>query len=259
MWQKPPLGAQIEYRIPGLVACWPMNENSGTTIFDLSQGSNNGVITTASWTIDELWSAINFEAGSENINCGSKSVLDDMFSFSVVAWIKPDATNTTGSIAAKGSSAEWQFHYFHGAAQQLLRFEVDYDTTNCLAYTATTLDLSGGWHQVAATFDGGLKRGWVFCDGLDVTSTQTDGVGTRTSDASRDFLMGNNRLNTADFLGDIGYEMLFNRVLGPGEIAMLCRAPFWMFQREVIELWAATSGAAPPAGIPIFRRRIEAA
>ena len=50
-----------EFRSGSLVAYWPMDENSGTTIYDETVNNNDGTVNGAVWTIGKSGSGLNFD------------------------------------------------------------------------------------------------------------------------------------------------------------------------------------------------------
>ncbi len=85
-----------------LVAYWPMNKGSGNVAYDESDNGvhdNDGSLNSiASWTADRLGSAgsaLDFNANSLHMDCGSDSSLN-VSSLTLAAWIKP----TSGVVNA---------------------------------------------------------------------------------------------------------------------------------------------------------------
>lgn len=85
--QKPPLGVQLDFGNPltnGLVGCWLINENGGSTIYDISGNKNNGSMknmsltpsTTSGWgNIINSGSSVSFDGTDDYIDCGKNSIL----------------------------------------------------------------------------------------------------------------------------------------------------------------------------------------
>lgn len=254
--QKPYLGTLLNTSHPlarGLVGYWLMNEGVGNKVCDLSKNNNAGT-----FGGDTFWGAGRFGpttvyGGTDDIiNCGTEKVLQPTSVTLIVSLTRNTQADSHGTIAAQTDGSKGYAMYVTQTTRELWWAHSRNWAVNSTGYFVTNPAI------VALAYDefAGTR---VYADGMLI---DTDGnTGALDYDAGTVFTIGM-RLDSVglDFAGRVDFVIVYNRALSHQEIAQLYRDPFCMFKQVPIELWAAaTAGAAPPAGIPIFRRRRECA
>ncbi len=256
---KPVLGSQLQYGhrlATGLVGLWLFNEGSGLKVFDLSGNGNTGVIggTSPSWTAGKFGSVINLPGTDEHILVEPSPTLFCPSAMTLIIWINP--------ITASYTSDEYFYcMYDHGGGKRTWAigiesngniFKIITSTDGTAVETdETSTVVQTGWHQIAFVADN-ITTLWDF---------YYDGVYKETLDARAyadlgSFLtIGALSPTNSHFASQVDVASLYCRGLSASEIEKLYREPFCMFERDPIELWVGSVGAAA-AGIVILRRRI---
>ena len=242
----------------GLVGIWPMMpyEVGGNKVFDLSGNGNTGTLQAdVAWISGKYGPAIQF-VGNDYISLGTpanKPSLDVDYctivasvvinaNLAQIGAIYSNSYNSGLYLAISNSEKLLLYHKSEGNA---------YDT-----YAPNITLTIGQRYQVVAVYDGITKD--LYVDGV---YREGEALGAKSGplDWSTGIIRIGGNVNAADNT-TIDYCFVYNRPLSASEIALLYREPFCMFERDPIELWVGSVGVgAPPAGIPIFRRRIEAA
>ena len=243
---KPRLGTPFNkgHRLAkGLVGLWLMNENTGTTLNDLSGNGNTGVITGATWVAGKFGSTLNY-AGVHYVtidNAKLNSVFDVGNPWSIVVWFNCGTLAGGWSwIWSKGFTS-WESPYYQidiRVNEATSRIETRIWNTDGTVFlqsnTGADADITiNEWHQVAMVFDGANLYNYL--DGV-LYSTDTESSGTQAQ-YDTDIAIGSHLklINSAyGFNGKIDQNLIYNRALSASEIAQLYREPFAMFGRDDI-------------------------
>ncbi|MCR4315761.1 MAG: hypothetical protein NUW37_05345 [Planctomycetes bacterium] len=225
----------------GLLGYWKLDETSTPTL-DSSGYGNSGTwagdpnAVTGSTNIGyRNPQSLEFDAGeADRVNVGSPETLDDIEAMSISAWIYADTRGGTGTEAAKGmiltkadsiGNNGWLFGFRGSTYNWALRFRVTYSTQNLLVIFNDTPGLAGGWHHVCVTWDGGTTASSsikLYIDGTVVDhQVDTNGTGSRVTDASQNLSIGNSASGTNNWDGKLDDVRLYDRVFTAGEIAKL--------------------------------------
>ena len=146
------------------VALWPMDEGSGTDVYDSTPYGNDGVITGATWTSGYYGSALYFDAGDYVTVPDSESV-DITVPFSISAWINAENYGSYNCIVDKheyssGLSYGYTFYLNDGK----LLFTLYCGENGDRNVFGSTDIRNQGWHHVKAEWDGKYVR--VYLDGV---------------------------------------------------------------------------------------------
>lgn len=258
---KPVLGSQLEmgHRLAtGLVFGGFFNEGSGTIIQDLSGNGNTGTLLGGdiTWGGGKFGTALNFPGTSGDYIsvANSPTVNITNNSLTISAWIK----RATDTAYFEGIVSKWiaaQQYFFVVWSDDKLSLYVH--TGSAVGVLSTSTIALNRWTHVVGVYNGIDLR--LYIDGI-LNCTPVECTGALTSRANDLFLGTGSTTTDQLFNGQISDILIYNRALSPSEIALLYIEPFCMFEREPIELWVGSVGAgAPPAGIPILRRRRECA
>lgn len=251
---KPPLGTPLNLNHPltrGMVACWLFNEGMGDQVHDLISG-NDGQLTNfaiprtviSGWNPGDSGAALEFDNDDDFIDIGTKA----LFGLAAVSVAVKVRTNQVAIEREIVSKADFGYRLMLSAASPYrFQFNTNGSFKNGFSGIGATV---GKWHSGVGTFDG-IAR--CYMDGQDGTSqadtalVTTDNqltIGVRASDTT-----------TNNWHGGIEYVYIYNRALSAVEVMALHIAPYQMFGFDPWAWLSVVVGA--PAGIEIFRRRIE--
>jgi len=252
-FRKPNLGHRLSRNLVGF---WLGNGGKGDTkVYDLSGYNNTGTLqgTAPSWTSGKFGSAILLPGTDEYIDCGNKTSLNVVSSFTIIISI---TLNQFTTEAGWDSRIVWFYPIGNNSIQLCsadagadleadgFLIKVIHDTN--IKQVASIGQVTGKRYLVVATYDGTTPH--LYIDGILSEGGTLDGVPGVGN-------MGNLRIGSRDddkAATDclLDYVMIYNRALSKEEITYLYQKPFCMFGYDPIELWsAATLGAAPPVGM----------
>jgi CSLREA domain-containing protein len=198
---------QEDVDIPGAVAVWRFDESAGSTAIDSTLATNDGTVAGALRTTGRVGGALDFNGSSDLVTTAANPALPTGSSpYSIVAWIRPDAMGAKGIVG-------WG-NYGTGNQVNALRLTptglMNYWWNNDLS--ATTADLTGAWHHVAATWDGVTRR--LYLDGTQVAQDNPTGLAVPST---ANFAIG--RTYTGElFDGKIDEVGLFDRGLSTADV-----------------------------------------
>jgi hypothetical protein len=112
------------------------------------------------------------------------------------------------------------------AENNQIKMLVDYTTTD-LVRPSVAVITPGTWYHVVVTWTGSgtATNAKIYVDGGEVSyATSTDGSGTRVSDATANFSIGNDSTEARTFDGSLDSVAVFNRVLTTNEILAIYRS-----------------------------------
>ena len=194
----------------GLISTWHFNEGSGTTAFDAT-GSNNGVISGASWTDGISGDALDFDGNGGNVTIPNSSTINltnDQLSLS--CWFKKSEIQDDGAF------------FFHN-----MKYILRIDKNGKISFAIYNPDwqnltipwsdriIDTDWHYVAATYDGSVMK--IYVDGVYLASKNTTG---NLRSSSADLKIGS-QTTTSKFDGIIDEVLLYNTALTEPEVALI--------------------------------------
>ena len=210
--QGSPLQIQFTCPTPGLVAWWPAEGNA-----DDVAGSHNGTLQNgATFAPGKVGSAFSLNGTNANVSIPDAPALRFTNAMSVAGWIKTTA-GTDRYIATKHEDS---FYFAVGGgsvAPHMLSLWLNGVSSSW--FTGVTPVDDGQWHHVAATYDGATMR--LYVDGhLDNSAAST---GSITSSGTFGMLIGarSDGTNASNFAGLIDELSVYNRAIGPAEVAAL--------------------------------------
>lgn len=155
------------------------------------------------------------------IDLGSPAAMDDLGSQTVIAYCRPTSTSVTGYLYAKGDSGGGGPRLTIAQTSGYPSFGADSGTDvapNKVADTAVTLS---SWQHIQATWDGSLNASginlYINAGAALGSSTATDGGGSLVSDASLNVFLLNRTGLGREFVGDVAYVAVWDRVLSDSE------------------------------------------
>ena len=175
--------------------------------------------------------ACDFTGGTDRVDFGSPSALDNLAQISVTAIIKADSiSNLANGLFPRFVSKEtgWNFAVSNfGGASGRLSFAVPYSTTSLIVEGTTDQINTTDTFVICVTWDGSTTASTsvkLYVNGVESAySTQTNGAGTRTDDAASNLIIGNRNAADRGFDGRISEVGIWDAVLTASEIAQLAQ------------------------------------
>lgn len=230
--QKPRLGTPINKATAcklGLVACYLFNDNPpllGKT-YDLSGNNNTGTLVAGTHSVPgKFGPALSFDGTGDYVSLTKPIQFADNVPWTVLFRAKQDVSGANGMVLANATGVG--FIWCSGGDSLWFRTAEDTDTK----FTEVT-DFTS-YHDWVLT-PSGTQNISLYKDGVLVATKEAASYNTSLNIG----LIGRAVTHTTlDLDGQIEYVMIFNRTLSAGEIAQLYCKPFYMFDREWIELWS---------------------
>ena len=201
-----------------LIAYWPMNENSGSIIYDETVNNNDGNIYGPAWTIGNLGTALHFDGTNDYVEIPfspSLDLLDENKPFAVSLWFEVDTLptlTTRDHFIILSQNAEI------GIGRGWLYID---EVTNEIRTNLNYVELSsrvvpkiGAWYFVVLNYDG-TNLG-LYVNGEPKISIPT----IVDEDAGGSYLIGTNKFMGGQFLpGAVDDFSMYDRALTAEEIA----------------------------------------
>jgi len=161
----------------GLVGYWRFDEGVGTTAYDTSGNSNDGILQgNPKWGVGRIGGALELDGTGDYADCGNRSVLNITQQVTLAAWVKPDPgfayPDWSGIIMRGGPNIDTFALYYNGPSRQI-GFKTTGTSPNWMAVAAAGL-FDSEWHHVAAVYDGARKV--VYLDGEPIGTTGSTGL-----------------------------------------------------------------------------------
>ena len=163
----------------GLIAVWPMDENTGTTTADEVDGINDGSLLAGqgggivpAWVPGKFGSALDFDGVSAYVDCGSDASLKPA-TVSVSAWVKFDDYPYYGQVAGfawdtgaeeSGYSLICDDYYVNGIGDSISAWVSGGSVVDGSYFSASAIPAVGSWHHIALTYDGTTST--IYVDGV---------------------------------------------------------------------------------------------
>ncbi|MEV0613899.1 LamG-like jellyroll fold domain-containing protein [Nonomuraea sp. NPDC050404] len=196
---------------PGLVAAYPMNENTGTTTADSVDG-NTGTLTDTTWSATGRYGpALSFNGSSSWVTVPDAAALRLTTGMTVEAWVRPAAVTSWRTVVMK--QHEDGLAYVLTAGSDSNRPHTAIHTTGDADIGGTASLPLNTWSHLAATYDGTTLR--LYVNGTQVGQRVTDGP-IRTDDGV--LRIGGNSLWGEYFEGLIDEVRVYDRALTPAQI-----------------------------------------
>src|ERR1017187_8031595 len=160
-----------------LLAYWTFDEGTGTTAFDSSGNTNTGAVVLGSgnWSGGIINGALNFDGESTQVTVSNAASLDPVQTITISMWVNASYWFNTPRILEKGNTDNQYGLFVNGSGQ--LEFLLAGVTGGTLV---TTPPSAGGWHHIAATYDGSLIS--LYIDGQLVAQQAASGALAITTD-----------------------------------------------------------------------------
>jgi len=213
--------------------CWLFTEGSGTTVADSTSNTNTGNFkgsgepawdaTNVSYAVyGSASDSVDFDGTDDYISIPADSTINDLTSFSWVAWVRPEGAgeNNLGRVMQKGNRILYDDE--DGAGNDGLAMEVGTDGNARVSQSNANLT-HDTWTHVAVTYSSGSFP-LIYINGAEATYVyQTIGTGTDVADNSSALYVGNNSSGSRSFNGKITEAAVFDDVLTEKEIKKIYR------------------------------------
>lgn len=197
----------------GLVGYWPLDEHSGSEVYDSSANTSNGaLINSPGWVTGKIGYALAFTGTNKTaINVGNDTALQSN-TVTIEAWVK--TTDTTAGVSYVGKQGAWQLGNARANQQHAAIHDPTTDTDACVGSTNIT---DGNWHQLVAVIQSGTANGTT----LYVDGTQQAVCKVTVQSQSNSVTIGAPDPNTETYAatGTIDQVKLFNIPLTSQQIA----------------------------------------
>ena len=210
----------------GLVLDMPLNEGSGSTVYDRSKNGNNGAISGATWTKDaEMGECLSFD-GNDYVEIADDAVLRPSTNdFTWCGWVKTSNTVDQQFVIKRawisGTNAGFQIQMLPGGRIRVVFCD---GTAPRLLYNASagTEINDGEWHLISVVFDRDDKvsiyDGLTLIGSGDISSQQG-----AVSNAENLFFGVDKPTGSSFFIGEMRDWRYYNRALSASEINQLYR------------------------------------
>ncbi len=197
------------------VARWPMDENTGTTVDDSTDGGHDGTLQgDAGWTSGRFGSGLTFDGNGDYVDVTEQSdIPDGSEDYAITAWFRADGDCSCGILGwgnygTANETTALRLHNSGNADEISLRhywWGNDIDAT-------TTVPYGGVWHLVVAQFNGTHRQIW-----LDGEKVAEDTPGSGHNAQVQDVTIGTTNTNEY-FDGSIDDPRIYASALSPGQI-----------------------------------------
>lgn len=192
-----------------LISSWSLNENTGTTAYDGTDG-NNGTISGATWTQGVSGSCLHFDGATGNVRVLNAANLNPVNEITMMAWARTEE-NKTCKVFQKG---DWDGHGIGQGNWDGWQVSVRLsDNTSKSIHWGDGLPVINQWYHLAMTYDGSILK--MYINGQLKNSLAATGVlkvNTRT------LSIGSDNGAQKFFHGDIDECLFFDRALTQTEI-----------------------------------------
>ena len=199
----------------GLIAHWPLYENSGSTAEDVTGNGNdstvNGGITQGATGVLGT-TCYSFDGTDSYVGVSDSTELQLSGNISVSAWFKADNTSHRGGIVNRWVSANTGYWLLINYNSGYVRGQIGDGSS---AYYVRTTFTSGIWNQVVLTNDGSNNR--LYLNGLLVDSASAPNPAT----GSGELEIGSDRGTSNFYQGDVADVRVYDHALSPHEVAYL--------------------------------------
>ncbi|MEJ2543804.1 MAG: glycoside hydrolase family 88 protein [Calditrichaceae bacterium] len=145
---------------PTLVAYWPFNENSGSTVSDQSEFENDGSMINmdgSAWQTGIAGSGLQFDGIDDHVTVPHDDVFNfGVNSFSISFWIKQTVQDKHMRYIIKGTHSDpgtgRRYEVFHHSSN-VVRFSIDDNVNKTVAEASNTNFVTGDWVHVVAVRD----------------------------------------------------------------------------------------------------------
>lgn len=233
---------QLSVQPSGLVAYYPLDENTGTTTADASQYQNNGTLNgTAGWYTGsgQIGASVDMHGATDSTGTGAVLVPDNAnlptgTTMTVELWARQASWVSNQAFASQwnysaagvsgGASGSWALQT--GVNNNLRVFIADSQGdpgNNYIDTAANTWNTFNTWRHIVMTYDGTqsnpANRVQLYLDGTLLSTTMSGTIPSALQNSTGSFSIGSFPGLGRSLTGAIDQVKLFNRVLSPSEVS----------------------------------------
>ena len=211
--------------IPGLIAHWKLDEESGTTAYDSAGGNDGTLFGNPVWDPNggQVNGALVFDGVGDYIDLGSDSILNSYSNFTISAWVKVNNFNQRFVIYSEGNSntptpqITFQVCEESSIYTKKLQFVCRDDAANGAGRLIWDAQFQSGWHHVVAVRQDSTAK--LYLDG----SSQSVSGSSAETITIHGVAIGKSRVQDYHFLsnGAIDNVRFYDRALTDGEILQI--------------------------------------
>jgi hypothetical protein len=222
--------------LPGIVAYWKFDEDSGTIAYD-SVGANHGTVYGAIWVDGKIGGALNFDGTDDYVSVEDSVSLKPAEEITVESWVMPDSISANyGNYIVSKYAVDWVGGYVQYITLQG-RAAFSMKTTTGTNSVVSNIILSpGNWYYIVSTYDGAAIK--IYINGK--LEGQINHSGTFVHTANK-LTIGIRNFNPSNwpcyFDGTIDEVAIYNRALSPEDIQQ-------RYQRTIATLPVAIAGTS---------------
>jgi PKD repeat protein len=199
--------------VPGLVAAYGFDEQTGGSVTDASGNGNNGAISGATWaTSGRFGSALSFNGVNSWVTVQDSGSLDLSTGMSLEAWVYPTAAMSGWRDIIMKEQPYNTVYYLCANSDNGQPVTGVFGTSEQILYGGTTLP-PYAWTHLAATYDGTTQR--LYVNGVQVGSRPYTGIIRASASPLR---IGGDGIWGEFFQGLIDEVRIYNRALSVSEI-----------------------------------------
>ena len=208
---------------PTLVACWPMEEGSGSVVIDSTSFGNDGTtVGSPTWVTGKNGLALSLNGTDQYVTVPHNASLN-LNTLTISAWIKPGKSGTQDlikkALLMPTQSAGTDGYEVSLSSATTVFFRINQATSgDTLRINSTTSYPTTGttWMHVAATYDGTTMR--LYINGIQEASLATTAT---IAQNTLPLTLGTQTSNPRYYQGAIDDAQIYNRALSQSEIQAL--------------------------------------
>jgi len=198
----------------GLVAYYPMDESSGTSVEDVSSNTNDGTASGTTIVDGKYGNSRGFDGVDDYIQIPDNSSIQLTNKISVELWVKPPAGQTAQRAIHKLQTASGQLSFTLHPDTESPIWGVE-DTSGDMSRVDSGISLiPNRWNHIVGTFDGTDRK--IYINGVNATIS-TASIITNTG-TSTDLFIGKRADGGQFFEGELDSLRIYSKVLSSSEI-----------------------------------------
>jgi Ca2+-binding RTX toxin-like protein len=208
-----PLSGTAHAVEPGPVAAYSFDENSGSMAHDSSGAHDGNLKNGTTWTsAGKFGAAVHFDGIDDLITVPAAADLNLSKTFTVEAWVKPDALTPYDSVLTKEAGTFHTYALIPEGNHVAPKAEVAKSATENNTINSTSQLPLNAWSHLALTSDGSYLR--LYVNGSQVASVPATAVYTAEGPTQ----IGGNLVDSEYFSGYADEVRIYNRTLSGTEI-----------------------------------------
>ncbi|HZG85975.1 immunoglobulin-like domain-containing protein [Paenibacillus sp.] len=206
--------------LPGIVAAYKFDEGSGTTASPTAASSNQtkaALANGAAWTAGRTGGAVNLDGTNDHIVL-PRGLLNGLDDFTIAAWVKQDTLKTWARIFDIGNDTNSYIFLSPKSSQGETRYVFKNNGSEQIVSVLPAMEKAGGWMHYAVTLSGSTAI--LYVNGEEAARNEQVSIRPRDLGNTTQNYIGRSLWPDPYLDGQIDDFYVFNRALGPAEVAM---------------------------------------